>query len=308
MIQMIWFRKKFVKCSICSKMLRKVSEGDRFVCWRCTDRVVAAEDLVKIERLPYPEKDPFSLTPSDYSMIIDEVRKGEVETLERALLDGKLVLVTGELGSGKSTLCERVYNRLRLSFKMGNSGVIPVFLRATTFTRMQDYIEVIMKELKLPIQTEKLELIEILVNWPKFHSEKLAFIIDDIVEAGFWSEVGEFIRVISDIPGMSVAINGTERDMQRFMGVNPALYDRVQVKIGMRPLTEHEIRSMLVTRAKVLGELERRLISEDAYREISRRCKGNPRKALKIASNAYQLAIQFNSPTDRILVGQIKHS
>lgn len=302
----MWFRRRkdFVKCSVCGRRLRKVVEGKRFVCWRCADRVVG-EGFIKIERLPYPERDPFSLTPSDPSLLIEEVRKGEVELLVRALLDGKVIVVLGDLGSGKTTLCERAYNKLRDRFKMENSGVVPLFLRATTYTTMEDYVQSILRELRLPTPVNKLELVETLVNWPRFHSERLAFIIDDITEAGFWMEVGEFIRLISDVPGMSVAMNGPKKEMYRFMKVNRALNDRIQVKITMKPLTKHETRAMLVARAaKALGEAERRLISDDAYWEIAKRSKGNPRMALKLASQAYQLALQLNSPLDGRLVSQ----
>lgn len=298
-----FWKPKLVKCVSCRRKLRRITEGKRFVCWRCTDRVVAARDVVKLEMLPYSEQDPFSLNPTDSSVIIEEVRKGEMEIVEKSILDGKTVMIIGGLGTGKTTLCERVYNKLRDLLKAGMSNVAPVFLHAAAYTTMQDYIQGIARELRLPTPSGKDELVGTLVDWPKMHQERLALIVDDVTEGGNWLEVGGFLRVASDVQGISIVLNGNPEDMRRFMRMNSSLQDRTQTTIRLNPLGPSEIRAMLVARAmKVLGEMERRLISEKAYDEIAKRSKGNPRYALKIASKAYQLAVELNSPLDRDIV------
>jgi len=252
------------------------------------------------------QKDPFgfelpsidAFTPSQQ----EEMRK-----LKRVLSEGKVCVLTGGLGMGKTTTCEFIVSALReesLSVNEPSKQMIPVLVHGAAYKSVGELLRAILLELEMPVDRDHASLFDILRRWPQDHQERLVIIIDDVPETGSnLIEIGDFLRVIADIPNISLLLNGEFGKMQRFLSKAPSLQDRVQMYVQLRPMSQESLKEMLKLRLKATGcQNYDGLITPDAFEAIFEISKGVPRLALKAASNAIHLAAAMDVPIDGRIV------
>jgi type II secretory pathway predicted ATPase ExeA len=232
------------------------------------------------------------------------VQPDEIVALKQAISNGRVAVITGPLGIGKTSLCRYIVDELMnesLSTSDISKQIVPVYLSGAAYRETDDFLKGIIKGLALDANKDRVALFNILTSWPKEHKEKLAAVIDDASEGGAnVDELGEFLRALADVENIAIVLNGEPKRMKKFLDLNPPLRDRIQTIIELRQMTRDELKEMLTKRAKMHGVED--YVSEGAFDELYRLSKGVPRAALKAASRAFELARKEGKKIDGTIV------
>ncbi len=234
----------------------------------------------------------------------DDLRK-----LKWLLSEGKVGILMGALGMGKTTACEFLVASLReesLTAPDPSKHVMPILIHGAAYKSADELLSAIILGLEMDANKDRASLFEILRRWPQEHQERLAVIIDDIPESGAdVLEVGEFLRVLADIPNISILLNGELKQMQRFLAEVPALLDRVQIHVELRPMNRKNLKELLELRLKNAGCTNSDgLLTPSGFKSLYKLSKGVPRLALKAASNTIHRAAEMDVPIDARVVKQ----
>jgi len=252
----------------------------------------------------WPSDDPFFLVAPIRPDTYVRAQPDEIAALKQAISNGRVAVVTGPLGIGKTSLCRYIVDELMnesLSTSDIFKQIVPVYLSGSAYRETDDFLKGIIKGLALDASRDRVALFNILTSWPKEHKEKLAAVIDDASESGAnVDELGEFLRALADVENIAIVLNGEPKRMKKFLDLNPPLRDRIQTIIELRQMTRDELKEMLMKRAKT-HDVEG-YISDDAFDEIYRLSKGVPRTALKATSKAFELARKEGKNIDRDIV------
>jgi len=258
-------------------------------------------------------RDPFSFDlPTPEAFV--PLQRDDLQRLKQVLISGKVGILTGDLGLGKTTVCEFLTASLREESLLSQdpaAQVIPVFVHGAAYKSAEELLRAIIHGLGLDVSKDPAGLFEFLRRWSIEHREKLAIIIDDVPESrADFLEVGEFLRVLADLPQISLLLNGEKKQMNRFLEKIPALRDRIQHWTILRPLSFQAVQDLLKLRLKyasttVSPEVQppvEGLIMPDAYSEIYEISRGRPREVLKIAANSLRLAAKADSLINSTIV------
>ncbi len=234
----------------------------------------------------------------------DDLRK-----LKWLLSEGKVGILMGALGMGKTTACEFLVASLReesLTAPDPSKHVMPILIHGAAYKSTDELLSAIILGLEMDANKDRASLFEILRRWPQEHQERLAVIIDDIPESGAdVLEVGEFLRVLADIPNISILLNGELKQMQRFLAEVPALLDRVQIHVELKPMNRKNLKELLELRLKNAGCTNSDgLLTPSGFESLYKLSKGVPRLALKAASNTIHRAAEMDVPIDARVVKQ----
>ena len=306
-----------IGCTLCKRRYISplgLSGESLFVCPKCVPDLIAIPSEPEAPRVPPPapiprlERDPFTLIPEVKAEAYIRARGEELEELKRALLDGKLTIITGELGMGKTTLCEQIvqeFERESLTQAEG-TPVVPVLVKGAVCNKTDDFIRRILNELALDTNKDRTELMSMLTRWPMMHREKLVVLIDDASESkADVGELGEFLRVLADVEHVSILLNGEPKSMKKFLDKVRPLHDRIQAHVELKPMSKEEIKQVVSRRAELVGIGGYGIggyITGNALEELCRLSKGVPRKALKAASKAFELAAREHKSIDKRVV------
>jgi len=252
----------------------------------------------------WPSDDPFLLVAPSRPDTYVRIQPEEIAALKQAISNGRVAVVTGPLGIGKTSLCRYIVDELMnesLSTDDVSKQIVPVYLSGAAYRETDDFLKGIIKGLALDANRDRVTLFNILTSWPNEHKEKLAAVIDDASESGAnVDELGEFLRALADVENIAIVLNGEPKRMIKFLDLNPPLRDRIQTIIELRRMTLDELKEMLTKRAKPHGVED--YISEGAFDELYKFSKGVPRAALKAASRAFELARKESKKIDRDIV------
>jgi type II secretory pathway predicted ATPase ExeA len=234
-------------------------------------------------------------------------QKENLLKLKQALMEGKVVILTGELGMGKTTVCDFLTAALREESILTTDPekqVIPVLVHGAAYRSSTEFLRAVILALELDAERDPAILFENLRKWGIEHREKLAIIVDDIPEStADFQEMGEFLRVLADLPRISLLLNGEFKRMGGFLKKIPALNDRIQLHVMLGPLDAAGIRELLQLRLKYAGQTTQEgMITPDGYDAIHRLSGGIPRLSLKITSKALHLAAELDSSINAEIV------
>jgi type II secretory pathway predicted ATPase ExeA len=247
-------------------------------------------------------EDPFKLEMQSIDMFVP-VQEKDLRKLKWVLTGGKLGVLTGGLGTGKTTLCEFLVASLReesLTALESSKSIVPVFIHGAAYKSMDEVLRAIMLALEMDADKDRASMFEVLRRWPREHSERLVIVVDDIHESRVnVKDIGEFLRVLVDIPSITILINGEPKRMELFLDKVPALRDRVQVRVEIKPMSKEALRKLLDLRLKNAGcDNGNVLLTEKGFEAVYRASRGVPRRALKAASNALRYAATVDTPID----------
>jgi len=252
------------------------------------------------------QRDPFAPELPSMDAFVPSQRD-DIRKLKWTLTDSKLGILTGGLGMGKTTICKFLIASLKeenLATTDLSKQVVPAFVHGATYKSTEELLRAIILGVEMDAKRDRASLFEILRRWPNEHQEGLAILIDDVPESGSdIREMGEFLRVLTDIPGIAVLLNGEPKRMQRFLSEIPSLRDRVQTHVELKPMKSEEIGELIKLRLKNAGCAHySRLVSPNALNAIYKLSKGVPRQALKVAGNALHYAAEKNKRIDANVV------
>lgn len=245
---------------------------------------------------------PFSLSLPPQSFV--NAQPSVFESLKQEIKEGKVAVLTGEFGVGKSTFCRQLISELERESlpphgQIGQIRHVSVFIRASAYESVTEVLRSIVLELGLDAKRDRAHLFHELNSWPENHQENLIVVVDDASEfGGDIVEFGEFIRAVSDINRISLLLDGVweargkRRGIKHFLAATPALESRASLA-ELKHMSERAMEQMLKERILRVSSTDKKrwtLISRKAVSRIHKISKGIPREALKAADKALKEA------------------
>lgn len=288
-----------IKCQACGKKFegfREIGPDEILICKSCAGRTVPV-------RLPkFPPSDPFSIGSCPANAFVHAHPK-ELESIKRVLREGKVAVVMGPLGIGKTALCQHLVRELMAEGVVSDASqqVVPAFVDAAAYKSVDELIKGLVLELALDATGDRAHLSRIFTRWPQEHREKLALMIDNIAECGGdVNELGEFLRAVADVENVALILNGERKRIKKLLKTVSALEDRVQALMEVNRMNREQVDGMLKLRLKLHNCED--IFDGEAFHEIYKLSRGVPRGALKAASKSLELARTENVRIDKGVV------
>ena len=216
---------------------------------------------------------PFQIVPNPDYLYFTPKHKNALSCLEYGLNDNQgFILLTGEIGSGKTTLIRYLLNNI-------DAGIVPAVIFNTNVTAEEFFICVMQSfdlKYRLKDKAGNLEILYKFMLQQHVEGKQVLLIID---EAQNLSDATlEEIRMLSNLQSddrllLQIILVGQPELKTRFK--NPALKQfsqRIAVNYHLQALTGAETRNYIVFRLKKAGTF-----SADAIEAIFRASRGIPR-------------------------------
>jgi general secretion pathway protein A len=223
-------------------------------------------------------EDLFALEPNPRFFFLTENHKKVLLHLVYGITEAKgFTLLLGETGTGKTTFILHLLSMLGLHIK-----AIPIFDPPQTF---DDLLEVILRELKLPLQEgngrSKLWQLNEYLYQRSAQNESLLIIVDEAQNLS--KDLLEQLRLLCSPDPIR------PRFLQGFLVGQPdiadkldswdlrALKQRIVIRRQLRPLTEEESRQYIEHRLREVGISLEEVFTPEAAALICRHSRGIPR-------------------------------
>lgn len=224
-------------------------------------------------------ENPFNITSDPSFFFGSTVHEEAFSNILYGIISRKgIIVMTGEIGTGKTTLCRALLNRL-------DPRVKTAFILNPSFSDIQ-LLQLILRDLGISNhQTEnKLELIESLNAFlldQSAQGNNVAIIIDEAQNLN--------VRQLEEIRLLSNLETEKHKLLQILLVGQPELFDklklpelrqlnqRVTVRYHINPLQPIEVKNYIQHRLKTAGTLSKIHFTEDAYNTVYFYSKGIPR-------------------------------
>lgn len=199
-----------------------------------------------------------------------------------------LAVLLGDIGTGKTMLVRKLLNEL-YSLGRYKCGLLVLthseFPAGWLFTKIANLID--LRDLGSST-TEIISRISSRLNEIYYRNERTIIIIDEankIKTADILEEIRGLLNLeIADTRLVSFILSGLP-DLESFLSVNRALYQRIAVKVKLKPLGSDTIRAYISHRLTVAGA-PRPIFSPTALELVCRYSDGRPRLVNIICDNA----------------------
>ncbi|MCP4549086.1 MAG: AAA family ATPase [bacterium] len=234
---------------------------------------------------------PFNVTPDPHFLYMSPSHQEAFANLLYGVRERKgFIMVTGEVGTGKTTLLHNLLNSLE-------DEIQTVFVFHTCL-EFEDLLEMIHHELEIPVvSTSKAALLQSL---NKYLIEQLstgrnvAVIIDEAQNLS--PEILENLRLLSNLETakdklLQIVLVG-QPELNEKMALNQLrqLRQRVSVSGEIKTLTGEESKAYILHRLAVAGTTGAPLFSDEALRLLVNHAAGVPRKINVLCDNALLIA------------------
>ena len=222
---------------------------------------------------------PFQLNTDPRFLWLGQDHKEALATLRYGVLENKgLLLLTGDIGTGKTTLVSALVDQL------GDESVVVAQLPDPGLTRREFFYLVSRKfGIDRPVHDKETftDTFGDFLDDICTHNKKALLIIDEAQIMD--SRVLEEVRLLSNMeyrhtkPLNIFLVGQTEFNQTLLKPENRALKERIAVNCNLKPLLEPETAAYIAYRLQVAGA-QKRIFTDDAVREIQSFSKGSPRQ------------------------------
>jgi general secretion pathway protein A len=247
---------------------------------------------------------PFRLSPDPQFLYLSKQHARAKAYMESTIwfTDG-FVVITGEIGSGKTTLIESFLKEVP-------ADVVVAQINQTQVTAI-DFLQAVLVQFGFsPFKMRKAELISTLNNFlieQHAAGRKVLLIVDEAQNLA--PRVLEEIRLLSGVettkekvlriilagqPELNQTLNAPQLEQ---------LTQRVRLRFHLSTLTEAETRSYIEHRLEVAGGGDREIFAADTFHEIYRYTGGVPRLINTLCDTAMMAA--FTESRDTVQLGEI---
>jgi general secretion pathway protein A len=224
-------------------------------------------------------ENPFNVNPDPRYLFFTQAMEEAMSALTYGIDTRKgFLLLTGEVGTGKTTLLNKLLDWLRGR----NVATAFVFNSHLNVNQMFDFI---LNDFEIPCEERSQSLRQIRLNeWllERYRDGQSAvLIVDEAQHLSF--EVLEEIRMLTNLE------TATEKLLQIVLSGQPELEEklklpqlrqlrqRITIRTKTRPLTLDETRGYIAERLRIAGADGREIFSADSVAAIHRYAKGIPR-------------------------------
>jgi general secretion pathway protein A len=221
---------------------------------------------------------PFDLHPDPDYLYMSRVHENTYTHLEYAILENKgFVVVTGEIGSGKTTLINYLLNKIGDDIQVGlvnNTNILPA-----------EFLKMVCKEFELdPKTNDKAELIDIFSGYliDQFAAgERVVLIIDEA--QNLTNDTMEEIRMLSNIETEKhhliqiILVGQPELKFKLQQSNLKQFVQRVTVHCHLKGLEKDEVAQYINHRLEVGGGHRMDLFDKETIEAISVYSRGIPR-------------------------------
>ncbi len=220
---------------------------------------------------------PFRLTPDTDYLYMSSAHSRALAYMEYAIFNREgFVVVTGEIGSGKTTLIKKLLNDL-------NENVIVAKLFQTQLDEVE-LLQAILVEFGLnPFTAKKVELLNMINQFliDSYNEDRqVLLIIDDAQNLN--KRVLEEITMLSGVETQKekilhvILVGQPELNHKLESSDMEQLLQRISLRYHVRSLSDEEVRSYVLHRLSVAG-VDSKLFDEELYPEIIEYTGGIPR-------------------------------
>jgi len=221
---------------------------------------------------------PFDLHPDPDYLYMSRVHENTYTHLEYAIVENKgFVVVTGEIGSGKTTLTNYLLNKIGEEIQVGlvnNTNILPA-----------EFLKMVCKEFELdPKTNDKAELIDIFSGYliDQFAAgERVVLIIDEA--QNLTNDTMEEIRMLSNIETekhhlIQIILVGQPELKFKLQQSNLKQFaQRVTVHCHLKGLEKDEVSEYINHRLEVGGGKRFNLFKKETIERIAEYSRGIPR-------------------------------
>ncbi|MHC4933053.1 MAG: ExeA family protein, partial [Planctomycetota bacterium] len=242
---------------------------------------------------------PFSLTPDPRFLYLSTAHREALAHLLYGIEQGEgFIAVTGEVGTGKTTLCRTLLDRIEPSTEIA-------FLFHPQLSGVE-LLQAINAELGLPHESEsRRQLLDSLNRFllaKKLEDRQVLLIVDEA--QAMERDALEQLRLLSNLETETekliqiVLLGQPELDRILELPDHRQLRQRITVRWRLGTLTPAETRAYVEHRLRVAAGAPRELFSARALAEVQRRTKGVPRLVNAICDRA--LLVGYAATAERI--------
>jgi len=254
---------------------------------------------------------PFNLTPDSKFFYASAKHEEALNCLLLAISERNgFVVITGEIGSGKTTVCRTLLNKLDPTTK--------VALVLNTHIGKKELITTILEDLNIEYRsTSKTHLISALNKYLLKQASDDVNVVLIIDEAqNLTPSVIEEIRMLSNLETEKekliqiILMGQPELKKKLAMPRLEQFRQRVVFQYHLDPLTKEETKEYIKHRLKKAGNNEANIFTDDAIEEVYKYSKGVPRLINLICHNALisGLVAEARSINKEIVLEAIKES
>jgi general secretion pathway protein A len=225
------------------------------------------------------KENPFNVTPDPKYIYLGENHQEALAHLLYGARERKgFVVITGEVGSGKTTLIHYLLSKLN-----GNGNTKTAYLFNPKLNA-NDFIQYILKDLGVEVNggTKSSNLYSLYQYLLKAYqnNKKVILIVDEA--QGLNAELLEEIRLLSNFETsksklLQIILVGQPELKKTLSQLNlRQLKQRINMRYHLNPLSKRETKEYIEKRLRTAGA-KGRLFTEKAIEEIYRRSKGTPR-------------------------------
>jgi general secretion pathway protein A len=221
---------------------------------------------------------PFAIVPQAEFLYLTQQHRTALSLLEYGILKPSVFsLITGDIGTGKSTLVRHLLGRLGSSITVGVIG--------NTHKAFGELLEWTLQSFGLEFRgKDKVEMFQLLSNFLMHEFVKNRRVVLVVDEAqNMTIDALEELRMVSNINAdrhhlLQIILVGQTRLREKLR--LPALHQfaqRIETDFHLRPLSVEDVEGYIRHRIKVAGRTDGELFDADAARVIHRISRGVPR-------------------------------
>jgi general secretion pathway protein A len=248
---------------------------------------------------------PFNLTPSPRFLYLSETHKEALALLNYGVMEQKgFVLLTGEVGTGKTTIIQTFLEKLHPSIKY-------VYLSNPALTSV-DFLSYVASSLGLePYSRSKSELLVQLKEHLQVYvrnQQKVLLIVDEAQNLSL--QLLEEIRLLSNMETANdklitiFLIGQPELNQKLGNARSRPLLQRISIRYHINPLDLQQTENYIKTRLKEAGARNLKLFPKEVIEVIHNYTKGFPRMINILCDNV--LLLGYSTGKKRITPAMIK--
>ena len=250
---------------------------------------------------------PFRLSPDPQFLYLSKQHARAKAYMESTIwfTDG-FVVITGEIGSGKTTLIESFLKEIQ-------SDVVVAQINQTQVSAI-DFLQAVLVQFGFsPFKMKKAELIATLNNFlieQYAAGRKVLLIVDEAQNLS--------MRVLEEIRLLSGVETTKEKVLRIILAGQPELNEkldapelmqltqRIRLRFHLTTLSAQEMRAYIQHRLEVAGAGDRQIFAEDTFPEIFRYTGGVPRLVNTLCDTALMAA--FTADRDAVTLADIQQA